>query len=406
MSALPESIAIAGAWGYIGGKFLEAARALGLRTFVYDSGTPPRDMDLQSVTVIADEDEFYRLNADVFHLALHPEHRGKGMDLLLQRSAKEPVLLLVEKPMAQPEHPEDCIRIVRACNDSKAVVLYDFPELFDPMTRRIPQFLSGFRDLRIERIYTQRSKDRENPGNPRNYKKMVPIEYQESVHCLAFVLNLLGGQKGGLDSAFSEGLSVQARSESYNPPNPQDYPYVVDGKCDFSLSLGSVSVDSHTDFKSKAELKKLRTIQATGDDRPIRIEVDYLEGRKYLLMDEVDSQADSNASSYESVISTLWHWYTHVDRDRLMRGPYPNPEFSRLTYQLASVIWKSTWTRDTVRLSSLKELKEFDAGFARAMREFPHYHPTAPPGLSDRPATSDRHGLPAESAETITPVRP
>ena len=38
MTDLPDSIAIAGAWGYIGRKFLDVALRQRIRTFVYDPG--------------------------------------------------------------------------------------------------------------------------------------------------------------------------------------------------------------------------------------------------------------------------------------------------------------------------------------------------------------------------------
>src|SRR5437764_3211049 len=75
MDALPRSIAIAGAWGYIGRKFLDVAMAHGLTTFVHDPGPIPPDIDSRRFTRIESEAEFDRLEADVFHLAVHPEHR-------------------------------------------------------------------------------------------------------------------------------------------------------------------------------------------------------------------------------------------------------------------------------------------------------------------------------------------
>ncbi len=51
---LPRSIAIAGAWGYIGRKFLDVALAHGLQTYVYDPGPPPKDVDLARLTRVAD----------------------------------------------------------------------------------------------------------------------------------------------------------------------------------------------------------------------------------------------------------------------------------------------------------------------------------------------------------------
>ena len=47
---LPRSIAIAGAWGYIGRKFLDVALARGLATYVYDPGPEPQDVDLSRFT--------------------------------------------------------------------------------------------------------------------------------------------------------------------------------------------------------------------------------------------------------------------------------------------------------------------------------------------------------------------
>ena len=44
-SPLPRSIAIAGAWGYIGRKFLDVALANGLETYVFDPGPMPEDVD-------------------------------------------------------------------------------------------------------------------------------------------------------------------------------------------------------------------------------------------------------------------------------------------------------------------------------------------------------------------------
>lgn len=383
MNNLPQSIAIAGAWGYIGRKFLDAALALGLRTYVYDPGPAPADLNLTRFHRIANEKEFYQLDADLFHLAIHPEQRKSGMTALLERSLRRPILILVEKPMALPEQPEECRRIIEAVGRSKAVVLYDFPELFDPMTQRIREFLAGFRDVKIGSIYVQRSKDREDPANPRNYKRMVHIQYQESVHCLAFALSLLAAVDGDLDSVFDRGLSVTATSEPYCPPNPQDYPCVVDGKCDFILTLGEVEVVGHTNFKKGAESTKRRIIKGTGDGNPFVIDVDYQEGRKRLVIDGEYQRFDPAANSYENVIKTLWRWYKTVPAEDLMHGLYPHPEFARLTYQLSSVVWRSCWDRERVNLPTAGELRSWGTRVECAIKNMPQ----------DQAAATQRTGL-------------
>src|SRR4051812_11895489 len=202
--ALPGSIAIAGAWGYIGRKFLDVALARGLTTYVYDPGPIPDDVDPNRLTRVADEATFYGLKAALFHLAVHPEARR--VNRLLARD--EPLLILNEKPMAEPGHPDECARVVAAVDASRSTMFYDFPELFDPLTGRIVDYLIRFRDLRITEFFVERSKDREDPNVARNYKRIVPIQFQETVHCLAFVLHILSHALGSVRMALEGGVRL------------------------------------------------------------------------------------------------------------------------------------------------------------------------------------------------------
>jgi hypothetical protein len=227
-----ESVAIAGAWGYIGRKVLDAALRRGLRTYVYDPGPPPADLEAESVTRISDEADFYKLDADLFHLALHPEARQTGLDCLLQRAQSQTLFILNEKPMVSPENPDEAPALVDSVDRSRAVMLYDFPELFDPLTHQIVAHLGRFNQFELDSMVMERSKDREDPAIARNYKRMLPIQFQESVHCLAFLIYLLATLRGGLEAILPTRISVSAKSDRYCPPNPELYPYVVDGRCD------------------------------------------------------------------------------------------------------------------------------------------------------------------------------
>lgn len=334
---LPRSIAIAGAWGYIGRKFLDVALARGLTAYVHDLGPIPADLDPSRFIRVVDEAEIYRLRPDLFHLALHPEHRR--LDLLLARG--EPLLILNEKPMALPGRPDECDRIVEAVDASMATVLYDFPELYDPLTARILDHLGRFRDLRITEFDVQRSKDREDPSNPRNFKRMVSIQYQETVHCLAFVLFVLSGVKGGLSSALADGVRIAGESDLYAPPNPEAYPDPVDGRCRYRATFGDVTVSGLTDFKRGAPWAKRRVIRGLGDGRSFEIEVSYLEGAKSLRIDGVDQPCDPSANSYEHVLATSLRWSRRFGRSELMTGLFPNPRFARMTYGLSAALWQS-----------------------------------------------------------------
>lgn len=367
MNDLPDSLAIAGAWGYIGRKFLDVALQQRIRTFVYDPGHPPADIDPNSLACLLGEAEFYRLPAELFHLAAHPEQRRTGQQRLLERARREPVAVLNEKPMAAPETPEECEQLVTAARDSGVWMLYDFPELYDPLTQRVTDHLNSLRDVQITHISMCRSKDRENPANPRNYKRMVPIQYQESVHCLAYVLFVLGRVRGSLAAVFDSGVCIRAESEPYLPPNPELYPYVVDGKCSYQLTLGSVQIDGRTNFKAGAEFSKRRVLCGRGDGRPFRIEAEYLEGQKQLIIDGKDQGVDARANSYESVLRTFTRWRRTVARDALMQGIYPNPAFARITYQLSSALWRASRNRSVVHFGDLEQLLKFDAGFRETL---------------------------------------
>lgn len=368
MTDLPNSLAIAGAWGYIGRKFLDVALRQRIRTFVYDPGPAPAEVEQNDLVRLTDEAEFYHLPVELFHLAAHPDQRRTGQQLLLERAQHEPLAILNEKPMTTPESPEECDQLVAAAQNSGVCMLYDFPELYDPLTERVIEHLSSYRGVQITDISMCRSKDREAPENPRNYKRMVPIQYQESVHCLAYVLFVLARVRGSLSEVFDTGVSIRAESEPYSPPNPEIYPYIVDGKCRYQLSLGSLHIEGLTNFKAGAEFTKRRVFCGRGDGQAFRIEVEYLEGQKQLKINGVDQEVDPRANSYESVLRTFTRWRRHVGRDELMAGLYPNPAFARITYQLSSALWRASRARSTVQLADLDQLLNFDAGFRESLR--------------------------------------
>jgi len=385
MSESIRSIAIAGAWGYIGRKLLDAAVHLGLRVYAYDPAPVPADVDPSRCTLVSDPAEFYRLPVELYHLALHPQHRQPALGILLDRARHEPLLILNEKPMAEPETPQACAATVAAVEATQAIMLFDFLELYDPMTQAIVEHLSRSGPVQIDAVRLYRGKDREDPRRPRNYKKMVHIQYQETVHCIAFLLHLLGSLRGGLRAVLDQGLTVTAHAQPYAPPNPEAYPYVVDGQVTYRLQLGDVQVDGRTDFKAGAPFAKTKTITGRAGGRPFVVEADYLEGAKRLAIDGRDMGFARDASGYEHILRTLAAWRQRVSPERLMRGVYPNPRFARLTYQISSVLWRSCWTGRPIALRSYDELLGFAADFAAAVPQFARYAAPAPTAASRPP---------------------
>ena len=361
--SLPRSLAIAGAWGYIGRKFLDAALRLRVSTRVFDPAPAPPNLDLSQIELFEDEAAFFHSEAEIFHLATQPQHRRRGLTWLLQRPPQQLPLILNEKPMAPPNEPAECARIEQAVRAAGATMLFDFPELYDELTDRMLEYLGQFRSVEITEAFVTRSKDREDPALPRNFKPMFPIQYQESVHCLAFLLHILGRLRGSVEEVLNAGGSVAAESEPYLPPNPEAYASPVDGRCQFHLTIGALRAGGDTNFKRGAPWAKRRELRGLADGRPFEIVVDYLEGKKRLSINGEAQDVDPNACSYEQVLRKAWQWHREAGGAAIDRGVYPNPRFARYVYQLASVLWRSAQDRSQLDIRSAEDLLGFDAGF-------------------------------------------
>jgi len=359
MSSKVRSIAIAGAWGYIGRKLLDAAVARQMKVYAFDPGPMPADLKAHSIERIEDEATFYQLKPDFFHLAVHPEHRTFGFHELLRRSQSERIVMLVEKPLALPESPQLCQEIVDAATRSKAQVFYDFPELFDPLTEILWHYLEKLPDVEISEIYVQRSKDREDPAKPRNYKKMVSIQYQETVHCMAFALSLVGKVTRNWKKLLEQGVQFSAESQPYEPPNPQDYERNVDGRCEYSGHIGNTQISGLTDFKAGAENSKRRIIHGTTDGQAFKIDAEYFEGEKQLFINNRKIDFNPRSSSYEGILQSVLSWCDDFQPKEIRDGIHPNPRLAQLTYQLSSMLWESSHSGQPVAAANYEDVLAF-----------------------------------------------
>ncbi|MCC6490090.1 MAG: hypothetical protein IT364_21570 [Candidatus Hydrogenedentes bacterium] len=353
-SDLPKSIAIAGAWGYIGRKFLNAALDLGVKPYVLDPAPRPPDVDPGGVHVIGDAEQFYALDVDLFHLALHPDMRERPLATLFERSrsGKGPAILC-EKPMTTPDNPRLCDWIVAQSEAVDASLFFDFPELFDPIARHVCAFLSNFERVRFDEIRLNRSKDREDPSNPRNYKVMVPIQYQETVHSIAYVLNLLAVGRSGFGQV-CRSVRAEGTSELYCPPNPEAYTGPVDGKFEGMLTLDGTKAQLSTNFKAGAPWTKRQRIRGVGDGTPFLIEAEFLEGAKYLRINGEALPIPPETDSYQNVIRQLWAWHTEIPANQRAAGLYPNARLARCTFLLSCMLWESCAKRIAVESVDLE----------------------------------------------------
>ena len=354
----PPSFAIAGGWGYIGQKFMRAALHNNVHVWVLDPGNVPEAVDLNVVKHVHEEQEFLQLPASIYHLALHPYHRPPLLHALLERSNIEPGLpILIEKPMASWDKPSKCDEVCKRIESSKAFVLYDFLELFDPMTDRIITYLKQFKQVTIQEIVLKRSKDREDPAIPRNYIPMQPIQYQESCHCLAFLLFVLGNVAGSYEMPISIPVKIRAESQLYDSPAPERFPIPVDGRCEADIQFGEISVQLLTDFKRGAPWQKRKTIKGVGDGAPFEIEAEYLERAKWLTINGEDQGFDASADSYENALAKIWQMANSAYTTDKGSDLYPNASFARWIYTFSALLHHSCTVGETVQIDALSAYK-------------------------------------------------
>jgi predicted dehydrogenase len=356
---VPSSLAIAGIHGYIGQLIYDAALELGVpRIYGFDPGPRPADFSYSDrLQMITCEEQFYELNADLFHIATHPEVR-EGVYRLLERGRH----VNIEKPMAHPAHPDECCRLRAAVRVSSGTVLFDFVEVFNPRTFQIRAILAQLKkhsDFRITRICCERSKDREDTRNLRNRKIMVPIQYQESAHCLALLLFVLG-RSSSFEEAFPRGMTVAALSAPYDPPNPEDYRYgVVDGKVAGELRSDGLAISIQTDFKRRGTgpFKRFR-IEGCAGGRDFYIEAIYDGLGERIVLDGEALAPWGTASRHQDIVRQSWCWHCKPPALR------PDADFAWLVFGLSAALWTSCHEGREIRIECEDDLR-------RAMRSYP-----------------------------------
>ncbi|NLV40952.1 MAG: hypothetical protein GXY15_06965 [Candidatus Hydrogenedentes bacterium] len=339
-TALPPALAVAGGWGHIGGCFARAALGAGVRVFVHDPGPRPQDEALADAVEVRAAEEFYALPVPFYHLALQPAHRDTAFSLLAARpeEAGNP-LVLVEKPLAPPFDRERALRARDTAASLPGTVLFDFIELYRPLTRTVFEYLSSFQHCRIHEIALTRTKDREDPAVPRNHIVTLPVQYQETVHCAAWALACLEHVSAGLPE--NGAVEAWGTSAPHSPPNPERYPEPVDGFFEGGIALGETRVTFLTDFRRGTPRSQYRRVVGEGDGRRFVLETEYLPGAAWLKINGESVPLPREDSPHLEALRGAWR--CHLDR---MNGtprhmPLPGPAFAHRTWLVSTLLWNA-----------------------------------------------------------------
>ena len=254
------------------------------RIFGFDPGPRPADFRYSDrLTMIRREEEFYELDADLFHIATHPDRR-QGVYRLLERGRH----VTIEKPMAHPAHPanaggsgrgaaqpgDGALRLCRGLQPA---------QFSDPRDASAPRQLSRLPDHAGPLRAVEGSGGPAQPEEPQGHgADPVPgdgalpgdVAFRHSTDPPTFA------------EAFPQGITVAASSAPYDPPNPEDYRYgIVDGKVTGEIRAGDMTVSICTDFKRRGggPFKRF-SIEGVADRRAFHIESVFDGTREQVLL--------------------------------------------------------------------------------------------------------------------------
>ena len=307
-------------------------------------------------------DAFCDVEADMYYLALQPNHRTPYLDRLIPEGRA----IFSEKPMARAREPEVCDALVDALAHSPATVRYNFLLIFNPITDAILDFFHAHRDVKIASMKSLFEKNRESRRNDRNLKFMEPIQYQESIHSLALMLMLRGEvmryDVSNFDAVFSGGVIAVGESNLYNAPS-SDYDALPDGRFYGTLTASGFRMDVMTNFKRfdhrrfPTRAQKLIEISGEADGHPFHIEADYQREQEMLLIND------------ETVVLPNFEPYAYIWQKVLSQDmPFVRADehLARFAYRLSALLWDASFTRHERMIEGEEMLAEVALGHRRA----------------------------------------
>lgn len=369
-----KTIAIAGCSGYIGTHMTQAALALDMKVLGIDPFLNSAYLSHPNFTAIDTIDDFCDQHADVYYLALQPNHRDPYLARLIPKNR----FIFSEKPMARARDPHICDEIVAALAQSQATMRYNFLLIYNPITDHILQYLRQHQNISISYIKSVFEKNRESRRNDRNKKFMEPIQYQESIHSLALMLVLRGEALKyditNFDAVFPGGLIAVGESSPYDAPST-DYDTVPDGRFFGNLTTSRFRMDVITNFKRfdqkhfPTRQQKKVTISGQADGKEFTIEADYQRGREMLRINNTD------------IVLPPFRPYEHIWQS-LLEPTQQNTPFiladqylARRAYQISALLWHASFSKKEIMIQSDQMISENAQSYQTALdtQKLPRY---------------------------------
>jgi hypothetical protein len=361
-----KTIAIAGCSGYIGTHMTQAALALGLQVYGIDPQLQNSLVNQTHFTAVDTIESFCHLNADIYYLALQPNHRPPYLNHLIPDGR----FIFSEKPMARARDPHVCDQLVDQLANASATMRYNFLLIYNPITEHILQYLRAHKNVSISYMKSVFEKNRESRRNDRNKKFMEPIQYQESIHSLALMLFLRGETLSydiqNFDQVFPQGLIAVGESSPYDAPSP-DYDTIPDGRFYGTLTTSGFRMDIITNFKRldqqhfPTRQQKKVTLSGVADGKPFTIEADYQRDREMLRINNTNISLP-NFRPYEYIWQKLI-----LPNDPNAPHIKTDEQLAKRAYQISALLWHTSFTKQEVVVHSNENLSETALSYHTAL---------------------------------------
>ena len=205
--------------------------------------------------------------------------------------------------------------------------------------------------------------------NPRNRKVIVPIQYQETAHCLALLLIVIN-RSSSFEEVFPDGIVVAASSVPYNPPNPEDYRFgLVDGKVSGEILVDGMTIGIHTDFKRKGArpFKRFR-IEGLANHREFVIEAIYDGTGERIVFNGKAKSPCATASRHLDIVRQSWRWHCGPSTNL-----QPDVDFAWLVFGLSAALWMSCHEGREIRVKSEEDLRRAMQSYPDSLARYAHH---------------------------------
>ena len=283
-----------------------------------------------------DEKKFYSLDLDYFVIAAPPSQRKQILKYFDKNSNA-----LIEKPVSTTQDTKTAKAWRDKLSKSNSLILFDFPELFDPLTFTALNFFTEKSKLKNKigtlkpcAYYLSRTKNREQ-NNAFCRRETEDIELDESAHALAF----LAFMEQNMEEKLSMPTNIHNIGRHYE--SPVKGRKRVFGEAFSIMEMNNKPVMIEDSFKDPLAWKRRKIVSQNEKKENFTVMVDYWESSKSIFV----YGPDNNEKVFQLKKHTPTITSVHKNFRKFLKEPkqlaLPNINIAYWTYMIGKKMIQS-----------------------------------------------------------------